>query len=64
MFININFDCKQSDPDNPEVLQLKNVSYDDEGWYTCIAANSLGQTAVKAYLRVTDSKLLKSDIDI
>jgi hypothetical protein len=36
---------------------LSNVSYEDEGWYTCIAGNSLGVTYASAYLHVVDSKL-------
>jgi hypothetical protein len=36
---------------------LSNVSYEDEGWYTCIAGNSLGMTYASAYLHVVDSKL-------
>ncbi|RZB41638.1 fibroblast growth factor receptor -like 1-like, partial [Asbolus verrucosus] len=43
------------DTENPEVYEIQNVTYQDEGWYACIAANSLGQTAAKAYLRVVDS---------
>lgn len=39
----------------PEVLELKNVSYEDQGWYSCIAANSLGQASSAAYLKVVDS---------
>uniref|UniRef100_A0A182LZD6 receptor protein-tyrosine kinase n=1 Tax=Anopheles culicifacies TaxID=139723 RepID=A0A182LZD6_9DIPT len=40
------------DPDNPEVLTLENVTHADEGWYTCIAANSLGASYESAYLQV------------
>jgi len=36
---------------------LSNVSYEDEGWYTCIAGNSLGLAYASAYLHVVDSKL-------
>ncbi|XP_073993854.1 fibroblast growth factor receptor homolog 1-like isoform X2 [Rhodnius prolixus] len=39
---------------NPEVLTLSNVTYDDEGWYTCVAGNSLGLTYSSAYLSVVD----------
>uniref|UniRef100_A0A224XJ43 receptor protein-tyrosine kinase n=1 Tax=Panstrongylus lignarius TaxID=156445 RepID=A0A224XJ43_9HEMI len=39
---------------NPEVLTLNNVTYDDEGWYTCVAGNSLGLTYSSAYLSVVD----------
>ncbi|XP_035897026.1 fibroblast growth factor receptor homolog 1-like isoform X2 [Anopheles stephensi] len=42
------------DPDNPEVLTLENVTHADEGWYTCIAANSLGASFESAYLQVLD----------
>ncbi|XP_049276749.1 fibroblast growth factor receptor homolog 1-like isoform X2 [Anopheles funestus] len=42
------------DPDNPEVLTLENVTHADEGWYTCIAANSLGASYESAYLQVLD----------
>ncbi|XP_030746357.1 fibroblast growth factor receptor homolog 1-like isoform X2 [Sitophilus oryzae] len=38
----------------PETLELFNVTYQDEGWYACVAANSLGQTVSKAYLTVVD----------
>lgn len=55
---------KQTDIDNPEVLQLFNVTYEDEGWYTCIASNSLGHSAAKAYLRVTDSKINPTKISL
>ncbi|XP_076759205.1 fibroblast growth factor receptor homolog 1 isoform X2 [Xylocopa sonorina] len=41
--------------ENPEVLQLYNVSMKDEGWYTCIAQNALGETFSSAYLRVVNS---------
>ncbi|XP_051176629.1 fibroblast growth factor receptor homolog 1-like isoform X2 [Leptopilina boulardi] len=40
---------------NPEVLTLINVTEKDEGWYTCIAQNTLGETFSSAYLRVVDS---------
>ncbi|CAL7937732.1 unnamed protein product [Xylocopa violacea] len=41
--------------ENPEVLQLYNVTMKDEGWYTCIAQNALGETFSSAYLRVVNS---------
>ncbi|XP_033299941.1 fibroblast growth factor receptor homolog 1-like isoform X2 [Bombus bifarius] len=41
--------------DNPEVLKLYNVTQKDEGWYTCIAQNALGETFSSAYLRVVES---------
>ncbi|XP_012153433.1 fibroblast growth factor receptor homolog 1 isoform X2 [Megachile rotundata] len=41
--------------ENPEVLKLYNVTEKDEGWYTCIAQNALGETFSSAYLRVVES---------
>ncbi|XP_050546487.1 fibroblast growth factor receptor homolog 1-like isoform X2 [Daktulosphaira vitifoliae] len=38
----------------PEILQLFNVTHLDEGWYTCVAGNSLGITYASAYLKVVD----------
>jgi serine/threonine protein kinase len=32
------------------------VSYEDEGWYTCIVGNSLGLTYASAYLHVVDKE--------
>ncbi|XP_068917426.1 fibroblast growth factor receptor homolog 1-like isoform X9 [Tenebrio molitor] len=46
---------KSGDTENPKVYEVRNVTYQDEGWYACIAANSLGRTAAKAYLKVVDS---------
>lgn len=48
----------KTDPDKSEELHLENVTHSDEGWYTCIAANSLGTTFASAYLRVVDGKQL------
>ncbi|KAK2575290.1 hypothetical protein KPH14_008141 [Odynerus spinipes] len=41
--------------ENPEVLKLYNVTEKDEGWYTCIAQNTLGETFSSAYLRVVET---------
>lgn len=41
---------------NPEVLEIHNVTHEDEGWYTCIAGNSLGVTYASAYLHVVDGE--------
>lgn len=30
------------------------MTYSDEGWYTCVASNSLGSTSASAYLHVVD----------
>ncbi|XP_075223226.1 fibroblast growth factor receptor homolog 1-like isoform X2 [Lycorma delicatula] len=39
---------------NPEILELRNVTHEDEGWYTCMASNGLGFTYASAYLNVVD----------
>ncbi|XP_077276688.1 fibroblast growth factor receptor homolog 1 isoform X2 [Temnothorax americanus] len=41
--------------ENPEELNLYNVTEKDEGWYTCIAQNTLGETFANAYLRVVET---------
>lgn len=43
------------------MLTLYNVTHEDEGWYTCVAANTLGSSLEKAYLRVVD-ELPEDDI--
>lgn len=40
--------------DTPHILELNNVSYSQEGWYTCIAASSLGTTNASLYLHVVN----------
>ncbi|XP_034235544.1 fibroblast growth factor receptor homolog 1-like isoform X2 [Thrips palmi] len=42
--------------DDPEVLRLTNVTHEDEGFYACVAGNSLGITYAMAYLRVVDTE--------
>lgn len=54
----------KTDPDMTNVLKLENVTHEDEGWYTCIAANSLGQTTSTAYLTVVDEILEKDMMPI
>lgn len=44
----------QRDDENAEVLRLDNVTFADIGWYTCVAANSLGSTSASAYLHVVE----------
>lgn len=39
---------------NPSMLKLHNVTHEDEGWYTCVASNSLGHSNSSVYLRVVD----------
>jgi fibroblast growth factor receptor 2 len=42
-------------------LKIENVTFSDAGWYTCIAANTLGTTNESAYLHVVDQ--LPDDIE-
>lgn len=44
--------------ESPEVLVLGNVTFGDEGWYTCVARNSFGTTSASAYLHVVDRNLI------
>ncbi|XP_044003439.1 fibroblast growth factor receptor homolog 1-like isoform X1 [Aphidius gifuensis] len=48
-------EAKAGGEDNPEELTLLNVTEKDEGWYTCIAQNSLGETFSSAYLSVVET---------
>ncbi|GFY39543.1 fibroblast growth factor receptor 4 [Trichonephila inaurata madagascariensis] len=45
---------KSNDPNNtdPTFLILHNVTYEDSGWYGCIASNHLGNSTQNAYLNV------------
>ncbi|XP_070490745.1 fibroblast growth factor receptor homolog 1-like isoform X2 [Chironomus tepperi] len=52
------------DDEQSETLRLENVTYADEGWYTCIAANSLGSTHASAYLQVVETLPPNPDITI
>ena len=56
----MSFICQQRDPDRQELLRIENVTYENEGWYTCFASNSLGTTAESAYLHVVDSLEINS----
>lgn len=53
-FFHLHLMYTQTDPEKNEELKLENVTHSDEGWYTCVAANSLGTTAASAYLQVVD----------
>lgn len=37
-------------------LEFINVTQKDEGWYSCVETNSLGQTSSRAYLRVAANR--------
>ncbi|XP_055948043.1 fibroblast growth factor receptor 2-like isoform X1 [Argiope bruennichi] len=39
---------------DPYVLVIQNVSFEDEGYYTCLAANEIGVSYRSGYLKVVD----------
>ncbi|KAL0803348.1 hypothetical protein ABMA28_017411 [Loxostege sticticalis] len=53
--------------DNPldrlEQLTIYNVTKEDEGWYVCVALNTLGNTTAKGYLTVLESLPEKEPLD-
>ncbi|XP_034025735.1 fibroblast growth factor receptor 1-A-like [Thalassophryne amazonica] len=46
-----------------EVLQLRNVSFDDAGEYTCLAGNSIGFSHHSAWLTVFEDDIMASSED-
>ncbi|KAL0819285.1 hypothetical protein ABMA28_008523 [Loxostege sticticalis] len=58
---------KQIESDNPldrlEQLTIYNVTKEDEGWYVCVALNTLGNTTAKGYLTVLESLPEKEPLD-
>ncbi|XP_065340187.1 fibroblast growth factor receptor homolog 1-like isoform X1 [Cloeon dipterum] len=40
---------------SPQTLEIANVTYDDEGWYACVAGNNIGFSHSMAYIRVVDT---------
>lgn len=50
---------QSDDPfDKLEQLTLYNVTKEDEGWYVCVALNTLGNTTAKGYLTVLECEYL------
>ncbi|KAF2890387.1 hypothetical protein ILUMI_15786 [Ignelater luminosus] len=43
--------------EDPEILELHSVTHESEGWYTCVAANTVGVTGASAYLEVFSANL-------
>lgn len=39
---------------SPNLISIRNVTYDNEGWYTCYAGNNIGDTYQSAYLTVVE----------
>ncbi|KAL3289724.1 hypothetical protein HHI36_023122 [Cryptolaemus montrouzieri] len=54
---------KTGDTPEPDVLILYNVTYEDEGWYACVAANSLGSTASTGYLKVVKTLAVEEELN-
>lgn len=54
----LHFPLQNADLDEgyPETLTVSNVTHLNEGWYTCVAGNSLGVSFASAYLKVVDGK--------
>ena len=46
-----------SSEDEPHMLHLGSVQLEDEGWYSCVAQNSVGRTVRSGYLKVLQQKL-------
>lgn len=44
----------ESTIDDPQHLVLRNVTEEDQGWYTCLVANTVGMNYRSAYLTVLD----------
>ncbi|XP_056006443.1 fibroblast growth factor receptor 4-like isoform X5 [Ostrea edulis] len=38
----------------PEILYIRNVTYEDAGWYTCLVTNSMGRAYQSAWLTVEE----------
>ncbi|CAH2095154.1 unnamed protein product [Euphydryas editha] len=49
--------------DKPEQLTIYNVTKEDEGWYVCVAFNTLGNSRAKGYLTVIDSLPVTEAVD-
>ncbi|XP_044765231.1 fibroblast growth factor receptor homolog 1-like isoform X2 [Coccinella septempunctata] len=49
---------KTGDTPRADVLILPNITFEDEGWYACVAANSLGSTSSLGYLHVIEPPVL------
>lgn len=41
------------------MLTIFNVTKEDEGWYVCVAMNTLGKTTAKGYLTVLECKFVE-----
>ena len=49
--------------DEPYILRLGSVQSEDQGWYSCIAANSLGETVASSYLTILNTKEVNNEFN-
>lgn len=49
---------------NPYSYIIKDVSYEDEGFYSCVAGNTLGETVSSAFLEISKSSFSVLDVRI
>lgn len=49
----------QSTIDDPQHLVLRNVTKEDQGWYTCLVANTVGMNYRSAWLEVLNGTVVK-----
>lgn len=47
---------------NPYSYQIKDVSYEDEGYYMCVAGNTLGETTSLAFLEIAGAASLEQSL--
>lgn len=50
-------------PGTPNILNFTNITQDDEGWYTCVAATTLGLSKASAYLEVVDNLIADNAVE-
>ncbi|KAG8197398.1 hypothetical protein JTE90_013518 [Oedothorax gibbosus] len=53
-----------SDPEDPHLLVIRNVTQQDEGFYTCLAGNSIGVSYRSAYLTVLPAEGEESESEV
>ncbi|XP_044766249.1 uncharacterized protein LOC123322370 [Coccinella septempunctata] len=58
IFYSSEISLKTGDTPRADVLILPNNTFEDEGWYACVAANSLGSTSSLGYLHVIEPPVL------
>lgn len=49
---------------NPYSYEIKDVSYEDEGYYMCVAGNTLGETTSLAFLEIAGAGSLQQRLSV